>query len=109
MNGARFVRDRLELAGWQGEIADPQKGKRRQRPTEMTGLSDALLMPVAELPLRALRAEDDRVRRVVFVIGEVGGVISGRLSPENGRRWRKAVGITALITASAATHLRCDV
>ena len=27
MNGARFVHDRLELAGWQVEIADPQKVK----------------------------------------------------------------------------------
>src|ERR687897_814941 len=27
MNGARFVHDRLELAGWQVEIADAQKGK----------------------------------------------------------------------------------
>ena len=27
MNGARFVRDRLELAGWQVEIADAQKVK----------------------------------------------------------------------------------
>src|SRR5919204_6312199 len=27
MNGARFVHDRLELAGWQGEIADAQKVK----------------------------------------------------------------------------------
>ena len=27
MNGARFVHDRLALAGWQVEIADAQKGK----------------------------------------------------------------------------------
>src|SRR5438105_4968603 len=27
MNGARFVRERLELAGWQVEIADAQKVK----------------------------------------------------------------------------------
>jgi transposase len=27
MNGARFVHDRLELAGWQVEIADAQKVK----------------------------------------------------------------------------------
>ena len=27
MNGARFVHDRLELAGWQVEIADAEKGK----------------------------------------------------------------------------------
>jgi transposase len=27
MNGARFVHDRLELAGWQVEIADAQKLK----------------------------------------------------------------------------------
>jgi hypothetical protein len=27
MNGARFVHDRLELAGWQSEIADAQKVK----------------------------------------------------------------------------------
>src|SRR5918995_951555 len=38
MNGARFVHDRLELAGWQVEIADAQKGeggshRSRSRPT----------------------------------------------------------------------------
>jgi transposase len=27
MNGARFVHDQLELAGWQFEIADAQKVK----------------------------------------------------------------------------------
>ena len=27
MNGARFVHDQLELAGWQVEIADAQKVK----------------------------------------------------------------------------------
>lgn len=27
MNGARFVHDRLELAGWQVEVADAQKVK----------------------------------------------------------------------------------
>src|SRR5436189_6199882 len=27
MNGARFVHDRLELAGWQVEVADAQKAK----------------------------------------------------------------------------------
>src|SRR5438094_9392088 len=40
MNGARFVHDRLELAGWQVEIADAQKvkGWRRwpARPTAST-------------------------------------------------------------------------
>jgi hypothetical protein len=31
MNGARFVHDRLELAGWQVEIADAQKEKDSHR------------------------------------------------------------------------------
>src|SRR5881397_2483565 len=38
MNGARFVHDRLELAGWQVEIADAQKVKGRRRlPARPTG------------------------------------------------------------------------
>jgi transposase len=40
MNGARFVHDRLELVGWQVEIADAQKVKglrrSRVRPTGST-------------------------------------------------------------------------
>ena len=32
MNGARFVHDQLELAGWQVEIADAQKVKGLARP-----------------------------------------------------------------------------
>ena len=38
MNGARFVHDRLELAGWQVEIADAQKVKGWRRwPARPTG------------------------------------------------------------------------
>ncbi len=41
MNGARFVHDRLELAGWQVEIADAQKVK---------GLAPLAARPIASMP-----------------------------------------------------------
>src|SRR6266516_3727932 len=48
MNGARFVHDRLELAGWQVEIADAQKVKG--------------LVPPIWLPDPLVRAERERAR-----------------------------------------------
>jgi hypothetical protein len=41
MNGARFVHDRLELAGWQVEIADAQKVK---------GLAPSPVRPTGSMP-----------------------------------------------------------
>jgi hypothetical protein len=41
MNGARYVHDRLELAGWQVEIADAQKVK---------GLAPLAARPTASMP-----------------------------------------------------------
>jgi hypothetical protein len=48
MNGARFVRDRLELAGWQVEIADAQKVKGMAPLACKTDRIDAWVL--AELP-----------------------------------------------------------
>ena len=39
MNGARFVHDRLEVAGWQVEIADAQKV---QGPAPLAGKTDRI-------------------------------------------------------------------
>src|SRR5919198_6284465 len=40
MNGARFVHDRLELAGWQGEIGDAQKKKGPAPPPRKNARND---------------------------------------------------------------------
>src|SRR3954464_3036998 len=71
MNGARFVHDRLELAGWQVEIADAQKGKGLGPLACKTARSDAPgaadpprrdLVPAIWLPDPRVRAERERAR-----------------------------------------------
>src|SRR5881398_3057207 len=71
MNGARFVHDRLELAGWQVEIADAQKVKglaplacRTDRIDAwvLAELSRRDLVPAIWLPDPMLRAERERAR-----------------------------------------------
>ncbi len=53
MNGARFVHDRLELAGWQVEIADAQKVKGLAPLARKTDRIDAWsLRPLALAPAR---------------------------------------------------------
>jgi len=52
MNGARFVHDRLELVGWQVEIADAQKVKRLAPLACKTDRIDAWVL--AELACRDL-------------------------------------------------------
>src|SRR3954451_19366562 len=65
MNGARFVHDRLELAGWQVEIADAQKVKGLAPLASKTDRIDAWVL--AELARRdlvpAIWLPDPRVRR----------------------------------------------
>src|SRR5262249_22784353 len=71
MNGARFVHDRLELAGWQGGVAGAQKGKG----VGPLGLKDEAvdgrvlaelarrdLVPAIWLPDPSVRAERERAR-----------------------------------------------
>ncbi len=71
MNGARFVHDRLELAGWQVEIADAQKVKGlaplacktdRIDAWVLAELSRRDLVPAIWLPEPLVRAERERAR-----------------------------------------------
>jgi transposase len=71
MNGARFVHDRLELAGWQVEIADAQKVKGlaplacktdRIDAWVLAELSRRELVPAIWLPDPNVRAERERAR-----------------------------------------------
>src|SRR5512133_2106884 len=71
MNGARFVHDRLERAGWQVEIADAQKVKGlaplacktdRIDAWVLAELSRRELVPAIWLPDPAIRAERERAR-----------------------------------------------
>src|SRR5919198_3146632 len=71
MNGARFVHDRLELAGWQIEIADAQKLKGlaplacktdRNDAWVLAELSRRDLVPAIWLPSFAQRQERERAR-----------------------------------------------
>jgi transposase len=71
MNGARFVHDRLELAGWQVEIADAQKVKGlaplacktdRIDAWVLAELSRRDLVPAIWLPDPMVRAERERAR-----------------------------------------------
>src|SRR5262249_34715744 len=71
MNGARFVHDRLELAGWQVEIADAQKGKGlaplacKTDRIDAWGLAELArrdLVPAVWLPDPLVRAQPGRAR-----------------------------------------------
>jgi hypothetical protein len=71
MNGARFVHDRLELAGWEVEIADAQKVKGLAPLACKTDRIDAWvlaeltrreLVPAIWLPDPMVRAERERAR-----------------------------------------------
>src|SRR5215468_3003814 len=71
MNGARFVHDRLELAGWEVEIADAQKVKGlaplacktdRIDAWVLAELSRRDLVPAIYLPDPGVRAERERAR-----------------------------------------------
>ena len=71
MNGARFVHDRLELAGWQVEIADAHKVKGlaplacktdRIDAWVLAELSRRELVPAIWLPDPAVRGERERAR-----------------------------------------------
>ena len=71
MNGARFVHDQLELAGWQVEIADAQKVKGlaplacktdKIDSWVLAELSRRDLVPAIWLPTSTVRAERERAR-----------------------------------------------
>src|SRR3989475_2283912 len=71
MNGARFVHDQLELAGWEVEIADAQKVKGlaplacktdRIDAWVLAELSRRDLVPAIWLPAPGVRAERERAR-----------------------------------------------
>ena len=78
MNGARFVHDRLELAGWQVEIADAQKVKGLAPLACKTDRIDAWvlaelarrdLVPAIWLPDPHVRAERERARWRLHLVG----------------------------------------
>src|SRR5215218_10742055 len=71
MNGARFVHDQLELAGWQVQVADAQKVKGlaplacktdRIDAWVLAELSRRELVPAIWLPTPEVRAERERAR-----------------------------------------------
>ena len=71
MNGARFVHDQLELAGWQVQVADAQKVKGLAPLACKTDRIDAWvlaelarreLVPAIWLPTPEVRAERERAR-----------------------------------------------
>jgi transposase len=77
MNGARFVHDRLELAGWQVEIADAQKVKGLAPLACKTDRIDAWvlaelarrdLVPAIWLPDPCVRAERERARFRLHIV-----------------------------------------
>src|SRR5919198_4910653 len=77
MNGARFVHDRLELAGWQVEIAGAQKAKGLAPLACKTDRIDAWvlaelarreLVPAIWLPDPRVRAERGRARFRLFLV-----------------------------------------
>src|SRR5229473_3897318 len=78
MNGARFVHDQLELAGWQVEIADAQKVKGLAPLACKTDRIDAWvlaeltrrdLVPAIWLPDPMVRAERERARWRLHLVG----------------------------------------
>ena len=78
MNGARFVHDRLERAGWEVEIADALKVKGLAPLAAKTDKIDAWvlaelsrrdLVPAIWLPDPAIRAERERARFRLHLVG----------------------------------------
>lgn len=79
MTGARFVHDRLEQAGWQVELADARKVKGlaplacktdRIDARVLAELSWRRLVPAVWLPDPAVRAERERARFRLFLVGK---------------------------------------
>src|ERR1019366_1579450 len=77
MTGARFVHDQLELAGWDGEIADAQKVKGLAPLAAKTDKIDARvlaelgrrdLVPAIWLPDPSVRAERERARFRLYLV-----------------------------------------
>ena len=78
MNGARFVHDQLEMAGWQVEIADAQKVKGlaplacktdKIDSWVLAELSRRDLVPAIWLPTPTVRAERERARWRLHLVG----------------------------------------
>jgi transposase len=79
MNGARFVHDTLERCGWEVEVADAQKVKGlgplacktdRIDAWVLAELSRIDLVPAIWLPSFELRAERERARWRLFLVGK---------------------------------------
>src|SRR5829696_7902637 len=99
MNGARFVHDRLELAGWQVEIADAQKVKGvaplacktdRIDASVLAELARRDLVPAIWLPDPRVRAERERARWRLHLVGHRGRRLLARLElPQRVRSLRQ--------------------
>jgi transposase len=80
MNGARFVHDRLELAGWQVEIADAQKVKGLAPLACKTDRIDAWVL--AELAVISCRRSGCPTRACApSASGPAGGCTSSATAP----------------------------
>jgi hypothetical protein len=98
MNGARFVHDTLELAGWDVEIADAQKVNGlaplacktdRIDAWVLAELSRRDLVPAIWLPDPAVRAERERARFRLHLVRHRGDVQEPH--PRHADRVRKAL------------------
>jgi hypothetical protein len=92
MNGARFVHDRLELAGWQVEIADAQKVKGLAPLACKTDRIDAWvlaelcrrdLVPAIWLPDPLVRAERERARWRLHLVRPPGSMKRSTIAAKN--------------------------
>jgi hypothetical protein len=100
MNGARFVHDRLELAGWQVEIADAQKVKGLAPLACKTDRIDAWVL-AERLPDPRVRAERERARCRLHLVRHRSSALLGRRGdraphPRAGAGDRRRGGIEAV-------------
>jgi hypothetical protein len=114
MNGARFVHDRLELAGWQVEIADAQKVKGLAPLACKTDRIDAWvlaelarrdLVPAIWLPDPLVRAERERARWRLHLVRHRSS-LKQRVHAGSVRRPRPPAALPARPAAAVARNDR---
>src|SRR5437660_361971 len=108
MNGARFVHDRLELAGWRVEIADAQKVKGLAPLACKTDRIDAWvlaelarrdLVPAIWLPDPVVRAERERARCRLHLVRHRSNLLTQAALPAS-HVWRRRL----LLDRTAGRH-----
>jgi len=116
MNGARFVHDRLELAGWQVEIADAQKVKGlaplacktdRIDAWVLAELSRRELVPAIWLPDPAVRGERERARWRLHLVRHAPAS-NNACTPPCSRMASPAPSPTSSASAAAASSSGCS-